>query len=374
MSDMTVQDEGDAAQARLAMLLGFLEQDPGNASLRIDAAEAALAARQPERVVDLVRGLDQPAARDVAGRAALARGENEQAESIFATLLQETDAPALRFNLAWARAMRQDFVGALVPLDPATSAALPQAAALEVELLHQLGQFELAEARGRALLELHPEAPQLNAAMSVLALDIDDYALAAKCAARAGTHQDALTTLGTLALVESDGQAAQLLFERALAANPASPRALIGHGLTQLLANNFGQAAEEIDQGAELFDTHLGSWIGAGWAHLLAGDRAKARARFERALAIDPSFGEAQGSFAVLDILDGDVDAGKRRLSVAQRLDRTSASAALGAMLLAAGAGDKERAQAIFSRALATPIDASGRTIGHALARMGIGR
>ncbi|PXA97245.1 hypothetical protein DMC47_14800, partial [Nostoc sp. 3335mG] len=116
---------------------------------------------------------------------------------------------------------------------------------------------------------------------------------------------------------------------------------------------------------------HLGSWIAAGWAHLLAGDAMTARARFDHACALDDNFAEAHGSLAVLDLLAGDVDSGRRRTEVALRLDRESFAGTFAAMMLAAGAGDAARAEAIMARALTTPLDPQGTTIAEALARMG---
>jgi hypothetical protein len=99
-------------------------------------------------------------------------------------------------------------------------------------------------------------------------------------------------------------------------------------------------------------------------------DRATARARFETALAIDPTFAECQGSLAVIDILDGKVAEGRERATVALRLDRGSFSGALAQVLLAAGDGNADRARQIFDTALTTPIDGSGRTIAQSLAKM----
>ncbi|HWU96435.1 MAG TPA: hypothetical protein VN029_12615, partial [Sphingomonas sp.] len=83
------------------------------------------------------------------------------------------------------------------------------------------------------------------------------------------------------------------------------------------------------------------------------------------------NFGEAQGSLAVIELLDGQVEEARRRTEVAMRLDRESFSAALAAMLLAAGDGKAERAARIFETALHTPIGENGKTLAQALVRMG---
>src|SRR5204863_857679 len=107
---------------------------------------------------------------------------------------------ALRFNLAWSRAMLKNATGALDLLDNATTEALPQAAMLQVQLLHDQGAFEEAETSARKHIARHPRHAGLMAAVSVLAIDIEDTSLALDCAWRAGDHPDALASLGTLAL------------------------------------------------------------------------------------------------------------------------------------------------------------------------------
>ena len=132
-------------------------------------------------------------------------------------------------------------------------------------------------------------------------------------------------------------------------------------------------APADLDRGAELFGTHLGSWIAAGWAHFVVGDRVTARARFEKALALDPTFAESHGGLAVIDVAEGRLEEAGERAKVAFRLDRDCYGAALARSLLATAEGNSARASAILDIALVNPIDASGRTIAQSLARMGLG-
>lgn len=369
----------EAKQAAYERLLGYLEHDRDNYALLVDAAEAAIDAGQPEAALDLLdRAAAQtapgPRERNLAGLAAMHAGRFADAAASFARLLDEgADNPAIRFNLAWSRAMAGDEEGALAVLDDATSVALPQAAALDVQLRHAAGDFEEAFARGKGHLERYPDDRALSAAMSVLALDVEDRDLAAACAAKAPDHPDALATLGTLALDDNDAAGAEALFDQAIARNPDRPRAWVGRGLAEMLAGRPDKAPADIDRGAELFGDHLGSWIAAGWAYFVNGDMATSRARFEHALALDPTFAETHGSLAVLDLLSGNLESARERAKVATRLDRQSYSAALAQAMLAAGQGDAEKSRAIIERALHTPLDGTGRTLGQALARMGSG-
>lgn len=363
------------ARDRFERLRGYLAHDPGNVALLLDAAEAAIDAGRPDDAGPLIARAaaiapDDGRGRGLAGLAAMHTKDFGRAADIYAALLAAgADDAAVRFNLAWARAMEGDEAGALAALDDTTGETLPRAAALEVQLRHTLGELETAYERGKRYLALYPENRALNAAMAVLAIDMADEELAARCAAMAPGHPDALTTLGTLAL-DGDAAAAEALFDRALDADAEVPRAWVGRGLARLVTGQADRAPADIDRGAAMFGDHLGSWIAAGWAWFVAGDLAAARERFDRALAIDATFAETHGSLAVLDILAGDVDAGRGNAAVALRLDRQCYSAALAQALLSAGAGDAETSRRIVERALHTPIDDGGRTIGQALARM----
>lgn len=370
-------EQAAAAPSRYLFLADLLGQDPDNLALLADTAEAAFAEERFDVAQDLIERRSRlaplaPQEQHLAGLIAMRQLDWPRAAAIYDALLASgADAPPVRFNLAWSLAMAKRFEDALDAIDDTTSMALPQAAQLEVQLLHQLGAFDRAIDRARLLIEVHPDHRGLNAIVSTLAIDIEDSALASHTAQKAGDHPDALVTLGTLALGEDDPETATRLFEAALARAPEAPRAWIGRGLTRLLGGDKQEAARDLDKGAEMFGTHLGSWIAAGWAYALAGDRTTARARFEKALAIDDRFGEAHGSLAVIELLDGQVEEAKRRTEVALRLDREGFSAALASVLLAAGEGKTDRATRIFETALHTPIGANGKTLAQALARLG---
>lgn len=370
----------DGASAKLKNYLDFLKQDPDNANLLRDAAAAANEANEPATANELFQRLENIGQLNTedfnqAGIASMRSGDQARAQRLFGELLNlNPDDAALKFNLAWSLALAKDFVGAQAQLDANVIAVLPQAAMLDLQIRHERGEFDDAANIAAEYLQRHGDYPPLLAAISVLAMDIEDEELARACATKAGDHPDALTTLATLKLGEQDTEEARTMFETALAKNPNSPRAWIGLGLADLASGNSEMATNSLDKGAGIFGDHLGSWIAAGWGHFLAGDLATARERFETALALDETFGESQGSLAVIEIIEGHRDAGQRRLEIAQRLDRDSFSAAFGQILLAASDGDSEKAQRIFELALKQKIDAKGRTLADALGTLAMGR
>ena len=370
----------NAAQETLTRFLSYLEHDPDNAALLRDAADAATLANEPATAATLYAKLEavdalSDAEANLAGVAAMRSGDQATAQRHFDALLaRHPDDSNLKFNLAWSLALDGDTEQALARLDEATTAALPQAAMLDIQLRHAAGEFEEAEQAARDHLLPHGDYPPFLAAVSVLAMDVDDEDLARECALKAGNHPDALTTLATLTLGDQNNGEARALFEQALAVAPESPRALIGLGLTDLAQGDYGNAVKHLDRGAGLFEDHLGSWIAAGWGYFVAGDYPTARARFETALKQDDNFAESHGSLAVMDILDGDLEGGKRRLEIARRLDRNSFSAAFAQMLLAMADDDSEKAQRILEVALKQPLDAKGRTLAEAFGRLAMGQ
>jgi tetratricopeptide (TPR) repeat protein len=366
----------DDARDRLDRLSGFLVEDPDNVHLSIECAEAALTAGLPERALEFLGGIDEAGELDetvtnLTGIAAMRSGDQAAAQASFESLLaKRPDDPSLRFNLAWSRALAGDFEGARSTLDEAAIENLPQAAMLDLQLDHQLGEFEQAREKLLGHLQRHPDYGPLQAAASVLALDLGDVELAQACANRAADHPEAMATLGSLDLAEHRLEAARARFERSIAVRAQNARAHIGLGLTELASGNAAASVEHLDRGANQFGDHLGSWIAAGWAHYLAGDPAAARARFETALALDGAFGEAQGSLAALDALEGDLESARHRMEVARRLDSEAFSTALAGTVLASAAGDAGKARRIFELAANRPLTHDGKSLIQALAEI----
>ena len=362
--------------SELDMLLGYLEQDPTNASLLADTVQAALDAGEIDTADNLIHRLaEMPSSgqqvKSLAALSAMHKQSFTEAARLYGELLADhPNDPNIRFNLAWCRSKLEDYEGALELLDTPTTSVSPEASRLKVLALHVLGRFDEAAEFARAAMEQFPDHRNLAAATSVLALDVEDVELAFQAARVAGDHPDGLTSLGTLLLGEAETDQAEQLFDRALAAHDQSPRAWIGKGLAQLSrGDNPAEVAQSLDRGADLFKSHLGSWIAAGWAWLVAGNAQAAKARFEQTLEIDPNFSETHGSLAVISIQEGNVDQAKQQVRTALKLDPNSFSGRLAQAMLLAGAANSERATDILKQALTTPIAADGQTIVQMMAK-----
>lgn len=357
------------ATERVERLLGFLETDPDNLTLMGDVAVAALEAGRFDIVGQL---LDRHAALappppqlvNLAGLAAMRQGRFDDAEALFArALAADPQDPTLRYNLAWARATRSDLAGASELLDETVAAAVPAAAALKVRMLHRQGEIEDALAWGAGFVDRFPRDAELLGALSAAAIDAEELELAAAYAERAGDTPDALSTLGMLQLDLAQTDQAAELFDRALAAQHDSGRALLGKGLVAMAALDGAEAARHFDRAAAIFGDHVGSWVTAGWAYVLASDLVRARQRFETAIAVDDTFAEAHGGLAVVDVLDKRLDEARRGARTALRLDRECFAGVLARSLLLEADGDAAAAGRLRRAALETPVGPSGQTI-----------
>jgi tetratricopeptide (TPR) repeat protein len=362
---------------RLDRLLRFLDRDPTNLNLIADAAAAALDERRPGDAAGLVDRYAAlaplpPALLNLQGLAALDELRFDAAADAFAALIaQGRDDPALRFNLAWSKAMLGQFQAASDALDDTVLAAVPRAAGLKVQALHHLGRLDEALAVGAEAAKARPDDEDLMAALAVAAIDAEQTDLARAYAERAGQTHEGLSTLGMLALAEDDVDQSLALFDRALEADPDSARGRLGRGLGLLAKGDAAAAARDIERSAEVFGDHLGSWVAAGWAHFVQGDYPTSRRMFERTVALDDTFAEGHGGLAVLDVMQGEMTSAERRCEIALRLDRASLSGALAKSLILAAQGDLATAERVRNIALNAPVGPNGRTIAQALVGLG---
>lgn len=365
------------AAERYSRFLEFLEEDPGNLQLLGDAAVSAREAGAHGEAAELLERYEAieslpPPLLNLRGLLALDEKRFADAADAFEALLEQNPADAsLRFNLAWARAVLQDYAAANDLLDPATITALPSAAALKIRVLHHLGELEEALDLGERLVKRFPGDAPLMSALALCALDFGEAELAQSYALQAGDTDEGLSTIGMLMLSEGKVAGALSSFERALKLQPESPRALLGEGLAKMAEGNVDAAVPLIERSAQIFRTHLGSWVAAGWGHVAQGQYGEARKRFEKVVALDDNFAEGHGGLAVIDAMEGDLASAERRCRVTLGLDRHSLSGALAKSLIAAARGDPEKAQEIRAKAMSTPLTPGGRTLAQAMVAFG---
>lgn len=359
---------------RLVRLLDYLQADPFNRKLLADAASEAFDSQCFAQCDELLQryealGALPPALLNLKGLSAMSQGEFDTALATFDLLSSYGLNPVTQYNTAYAAAMTGRFDQAVERLDEKVLADVQQAAALKIRSLHHLGRLEEAiELASQHASDPHNSA-EICGLLATALLDAGDIEGARHYAAQSQDTSDGLTVRGLLSLDETRNEDALALFEQALKAQPDNRRAHLGMGLALLAQGNFSGASKQIDVAAQAYGKHAGSWIAAGWAHLLGGDLTQARARFDEGARVDRGFAEAPGGIAVVDVMEGKLVDAKRHAATALRLDRACLSAALAQSLLSSAAGDQASADAIRNAALQRPLTENGKTIAQALAQ-----
>ncbi|MDF3836844.1 tetratricopeptide repeat protein [Cupriavidus basilensis] len=363
------------SDATLDRLLRFLEIDPGNARLRLDAAQAAYDGGNYDLCKDLVAQASDDAAPALLHIGALARMESGDAAGaipLLQTLLTQAPSnPVLRYNLAYALSLAGAYGDALQTLGDLDDDASSSARLLRTRLLHYLGRLDEALAEGAQHENQVTGDPELAGALALIALDANDFDKGRHYATLGSASANGKVVAGMDALQQQQPDIAHALFAQALEQNPRSGRAWLGAGLTDLRYQVMDTAAEKLDHAAALLGTHAGSWVAAGWTYMLMDKLPEARARFEKALDIDRNFADTHGSLAVLAVKEGNLDVAQRSAEIGTRLDPHSLSAIFAKSLVLQAHGDSKAAQRALRTALDLPIgDGTGATVSDVLARI----
>lgn len=366
----------DRASSELQRLLSYQNSDPDNLALRSQIISTAMDEGLIELAADqfdtLPAGVNMPAEmQNIRAIVALRQHDFAAASDAFEALIASGhNAPSIRFNLAWTKAMLNDFSATLALLDDAALATSPRAPTLRIHAMHHLEMYEEALTEGSRIAALYPTDQELTAALATLAMDMGQRDLARAYADVSADYPEALTVHALFALEDNDTARSLSLFEHAIKQQPNNPRAWVGKGLSLIARGNIDQGADALTKGANLFGSHLGSWIAAGWAEFLRDNETAARIHFEMAISLDGSFAEGHGGLAAIEAISGSTTRAEHYCEVALRLDRQCFGAALAKTLLLSRIGDEESAQKVRARALAMPIGRDGETLAELLPRL----
>lgn len=370
----------------------FLEQDPGNMSLRTAVFEAALRSAQWDKAKIQLEYGKQNANGSLAwsikeGDYWLAQKQYAQARDV----LQSVDVEALSdnvgdvvlHNIAYAYLCERDLQQASASLEPRmaqmqsmvapTPSQLDELASLQklwLRVLHHSGEVERAFAWAKAIHENAALSPRAAAIASLVALDSSDEALAATWA-RAALEADikeyekaeAFVTWATLSLGNQDVRGASEFANRALALNPNEGRAWSVIAFAQLLGGALQEAQTTFAKALESIPGHVGTWHGLGWAQLNAGSHEAALHTFEHALALDRNFAESHGAVAVALINLGRPGPAKEFAEIAQKLDKSSLAGQYANALLNGEVRDAQTLQRLARRLLGAKQGLHGRTM-----------
>lgn len=159
-------------------------------------------------------------------------------------------------------------------------------------------------------------------------------------------------------------EAARASFNTLVQAHPTCGRAWFGLALLDLGQMQLEAAQCAIELAAQYMQEHIGTWHILAWIQILRGDIATAATAFERALALNRNFGETHGGLAVIAALQGREGEARTSLKRALRLDPQCMAAQCAQYLLLHHQGQHSSAQALMDAFLARPLtgDESGQT------------
>jgi len=361
------------AASRLHMVEQFLRQDPGNASLLLEAFDAALAAGQPEaanfhlvNAVALGQGSQRWRLNGI--HLDLARHRWEDAAAGITALQAEPHLPpelaaTLAHDLAYTRLRQERLPEALAALEPLLQrspepdpALAPATQALALRIWHRAEQVEQGVAWALARERLGLLAPDALGPAALLALDATDLASCARWAqlalAQPSPSAEALVAASSLSVIAGEGAAAEIFAQRALDLDGSDARSRAALGLAQFFQRRLSVACTNLELAVTSIPGHVGTRLALGWAQLLSGQVGPAAGTFAQALELDRNFAECHGSLAAAQVRLGLHDEAHSNIERALRLDRRCASAAYAQLLLEGRDGPDDAEVARLARRL----------------------
>lgn len=385
------QNDQPGLQAQLASTESYLVQDPHNPSLLarmidlcLDAGEPARALRHAEAAV--ARYPDDKFLAYRHGVALMSLLRWADALAVLAPLAATDHDVNLATSVATCQMMLGRPAEVLVTLapygaDPAAAVAadaqpLPAAAVtLLVRAYHHLGAVDVALAVIAAQRARLSGDAAFAGAAALASLDaglLDDaraFSAAAAAASAGGATLESQVVDATIALADTDSDAAIAGFEAVLARRPDEGRSWSGLGMSNLLKRDFGKAGPQLEQAALLMPAHIGTWHALGWCRIFQHDLAAADQAFARALELDRNFGETHGAMAVVAAMRGQRDAAQAAAARAIGLDKNSLAARYAQMILAGDTLDPERFRALAMRLLRQHQTLSGESLADVVRR-----
>ncbi|NWB95768.1 tetratricopeptide repeat protein [Pseudomonas gingeri] len=355
-------DTPSAAQDRLLRLLTFLNHDPRNLPLLIDALTLAISVGDHachQRLIEHIttHQIEDPDACAHATHLLLQVGQYADAATFGdKAIAGGIEHPAVLFNTALGHFYSGDYAAANTYLSLLTGnpQCPPSSLMMHARALYQLEQTEEAQALVARALEQEPGNAEIRGLLALLLYENDDNTQALSAAhetlAQDPDQLEALLACATVQFEQNNISASRKAWLHTVQKHPDCGRAW--SGLAQLEFNEleFEQAEESLKKAAHYMPDHIGTWHLLAWIYILRKDSAKARQALDKSYALDRSFGETHGGLAVVDVMDGRQEQAREGIRRALKLNPTGLSAHYAQALLLQEAGRSDEAAQLLDR------------------------
>jgi tetratricopeptide (TPR) repeat protein len=350
--------------ARVARLRDLFAQDPSNAELACELADALLAQSAIGDARQVLESLPMPAAAMPGvsfrlGRCALAGGDYAAAEAVYATLAADgVDAAPLAHDLAFAQLCQRKAEAALATARGAIRrfGTDPALVLVQARAQSMLGAYRDAVSSLDALLSAQPTHAGGAGVRALALLDAGEPEAAAEAANAAlaldADQHEALMVAATIALWHRDAAAARALSGRGLARHPNSGRMRSLQGQALMLEGDIAGGRAALERAVAAMPDHIGTWHALAWTQLLQADRDSAEGSFRSAYALDRNFADTHGGLALVAALRGQYEEAEQEAKVALRLDPQAVTARYARTLLLEARGETAEAEALMATLL----------------------
>ena len=369
--------------AKLTRLQSYLESDPANAMLALETFEAAFALGRLDIAESSLAGVStqSPHAGPVRFRLANLRIAQqrlpEAAELLDALQHQFGIQPGFTQTRALLHFVGSNFEQCVATLAPcvdkraplwaesiAQHAAIDNTSRAELQMLwlrslHRLGELDRAWAWIQDARTTDQLTPAAAGVACLIALDGGPLSAIEELAERSGMHPasrpEVLLALGSLQLHHKNGAQAREHLNALLALDKANGRAWSTLAFVHMMESKPELAIDSFDRAIDVMPNHAGTWIGLGWARLLAKwPIADTKAAFQTAVDVDHNFAEGHGCVAVALAIEGKRQDALQSIIKAKRLDKRCWSSQFAQMILDGKAGDAALVERLAQQLLAS--------------------
>ncbi|MEK6789604.1 MAG: tetratricopeptide repeat protein [Pseudomonadota bacterium] len=349
---------------RLTRLLGFLARDPGNLRLLQEALSLVIASGDSQQARQLIEHIEAHPIEDATVWAQMAhlqlllRNFAAAGEYGDKAIQAGISHPAVLLNTAYGHfySGHYDTCAAILAKLTAQDDASADTLILHARALHHLALPEQAEPLVMRALQRDPEHVEAKGLLALLLHERDRNDTALHLAHEVLAHDpnqlDALLACGSVHVEQSNMAAARKAWRHTVAVHPTCGRAWSGLAQVEFHELEFADAEEHLKTAVTYMPDHIGTWHLLAWIYILRGDSAQARSALEQSYALDRTFGETHGGLAVVDVLDGKLEAAQLGIRRALKLNPDGMSARYAEMLMLQKAGKPEEAQALVQQVL----------------------